>query len=135
MRRIAATAAAWLTLATVACSASTATAAHTQDPWVTTASAHAGGGMDALVAAARAEGQLNVIGLPRDWAHYGELIDRFTATYGIKVNDLDANAISQDEIDAATKAGKSKNAPDVFDLNMTVALANARSFAPYKVAT
>jgi putative spermidine/putrescine transport system substrate-binding protein len=91
--------------------------------------------MDALVAVAKAEGQLNVIGLPRDWAHYGSLIDGFKARYGIQVNELDSNAVSQDEIDIAQKAGKSTSAPDVFDLNMTVALANARSFAPYKVAT
>ena len=90
--------------------------------------------MDALVAAAKAEGSLNVIGLPRDWANYADLIDGFHSTYGIAVNELDSNAVSQDEIDAAQKAGKTKSAPDVFDLNMTVALANARMFANYKVA-
>ena len=91
--------------------------------------------MDALVAAAKAEGQLNVIALPRDWAHYGALIDGFKRQYGLKVDELHPNAISQDEIDAAVKAGKSKIAPDVFDLNMTVALANSRLFAPYKVTS
>ncbi|MEU1950132.1 ABC transporter substrate-binding protein, partial [Streptomyces sp. NPDC020125] len=33
------------------------------------------GGMDALVAAAKKEGKLNAIALPRDWANYGEIID------------------------------------------------------------
>ena len=135
VRRIAAVSVAWFALAVVACSGSSTTAAsHQADPWIGKTSAAAGGGMDALVAAAKAEGTLNVIGLPRDWAHYGALIDGFSSHYSIKVNDLDPNAVSQDEIDAAAKAGKTKNAPDVFDLNMTVALANARSFAPYKVA-
>ena len=35
----------------------------------------------ALIAAAKAEGKLNVIALPRDWANYGEIIDLFTSTY------------------------------------------------------
>jgi len=134
VRRVAVSLAAWLVLLIVACSSSTPAASHTTDPWVTNASAHDGGGMDALVAAAKAEKELNVIGLPRDWAHYGALIDGFTRQYGIKVNELDPNALSQDQIEAANKAAKGKNAPDVFDLNMTVALANVADFAPYKVA-
>ncbi|MEU1949634.1 helix-turn-helix transcriptional regulator, partial [Streptomyces sp. NPDC020125] len=37
--------------------------------------ARAVGCMDALVAAAKKEGKLNAIALPRDWANYGEIID------------------------------------------------------------
>lgn len=133
MRKIAVPVATWIALLLTACSSST-TASNTVS-WGGQTSASAGGGMDALVAAAKREGQLNVIGLPRDWAHYGFLIDGFKSRYGIQVNELDPNALSQDEINAATKAGHSKNAPDVFDLSMPVALANARNFAPYKVAT
>ena len=33
--------------------------------------------MDALVAAAKKEGTLNVIALPPDWANYGEIIKAF----------------------------------------------------------
>ena len=44
--------------------------------------------MDALVAAAKAEGALNVIALPHDWCNYGEMIDGFKAKYpGITVNE------------------------------------------------
>ena len=39
--------------------------------WGTATSAATGGGMDALVAAAKKEGALNVIALPPDWANYG----------------------------------------------------------------
>jgi hypothetical protein len=46
------------------------------------------GGMDALIAAAKAEGELNVITLPRDWCNYGEMMDTFSKKYGIKVNSL-----------------------------------------------
>ena len=42
--------------------------------------------MDALVAAAKKEGTLNTIALPRDWANYGAMIDGFEKKYGIKVN-------------------------------------------------
>src|SRR5512146_2845046 len=56
------------------------------------------GGMDALVAAAKKEGQLNVITLPRDWANYGVLMDNFTKKYGIKITDANPDGSSQDEI-------------------------------------
>ena len=32
------------------------------------------GGMDGLIEAAKAEGELNVIALPDDWANYGQII-------------------------------------------------------------
>ena len=42
--------------------------------WATETSASAGGGMSALVAAAKKEGTLNVIALPPTWANYGAII-------------------------------------------------------------
>jgi putative spermidine/putrescine transport system substrate-binding protein len=93
------------------------------------------GGMEALVAAAKKEGQLNVIALPPDWANYGEIIKAFTAKYGIKVDSAQPDASSQDEINAANQLKGQANAPDVFDLGTAVALANTAKFAPYKVAT
>src|SRR5262245_38834903 len=36
------------------------------------------GGMDKLIEAAKAEGNLHVITLPRDWANYGAIMDAFT---------------------------------------------------------
>ncbi|MDT7598420.1 MAG: putative spermidine/putrescine transport system substrate-binding protein, partial [Pseudonocardiales bacterium] len=41
------------------------------------------GGMDALVAAAKQEGQLNTITLPANWANYGNIIKSFQAKYSI----------------------------------------------------
>lgn len=92
------------------------------------------GGMDALVAAAKAEGQINVIALPDDWANYGELKKGFAAKYGIKVNSILPDASSKEEIDAADKNKGTDKAPDVFDLGSAVALASTDRFAPYKVA-
>jgi putative spermidine/putrescine transport system substrate-binding protein len=93
------------------------------------------GGMDGLVAAAKKEGELNVIALPPDWANYGTIIKSFADKYGIKVNSAQPDAASQDEINAANQQKGRSTAPDVFDLGQSVALANTAIFAPYKVAT
>lgn len=93
------------------------------------------GGMDALVAAAKKEGTLNVIALPPDWANYGAIIKAFSDKYGIKVNSAQPDASSADEIAAATRLKGQSGAPDVFDLGAAVASANTAMFAPYKVST
>jgi putative spermidine/putrescine transport system substrate-binding protein len=92
------------------------------------------GGMDGLVAAAKKEGELNVIALPPDWANYGAIIKAFGDKYGIKVTSGQPDASSQDEINAANQQKGKSTAPDVFDLGQSVALANVAMFAPYKVA-
>jgi putative spermidine/putrescine transport system substrate-binding protein len=91
--------------------------------------------MDALVAAAKAEGKLNVIALPRDWANYGAILDGFTAKYGIAITSDNPDGSSQDEVNAVKHLGATSRAPDVLDVGMAVALANTDLFAPYKVAT
>ena len=93
------------------------------------------GDMDALIAAAQEEGELNVIALPPDWANYGEIIDTFAEKYDIKVNSDQPTGASQDEINAANDLKGTDKAPDVFDLGQSVALANTDMFAPYQVAT
>jgi putative spermidine/putrescine transport system substrate-binding protein len=93
------------------------------------------GGMDALVKAAKKEGELNVIALPPDWANYANIIKGFSAKYGIKVNSAQPDAASQDEINAAKSLKGTTRAPDVFDLGQSVALANTSLFADYKVST
>ena len=98
-------------------------------------SASAVGGMDALVAAAKKEGALNVIALPPDWTNYAEVISTFQSKYGIKVTSAQPDASSQDEINAANQLKGTDRAPDVFDISPTVATANVALYAPYKVAT
>jgi putative spermidine/putrescine transport system substrate-binding protein len=93
------------------------------------------GGMDQLIAAAKAEGELNVIALPPDWANYGTMIETFSKKYGIKVNSAQPDGSSQDEINAANQLRGQARAPDVFDLGSNVALRNTDLFSPYKVAT
>ena len=77
------------------------------------------GGMDALVEAAKKEGELNVIALPPDWANYGAIIKAFADKYGIKVNSAQPDAASQDEINAANQQKGKSTAPDVFDLGQS----------------
>ncbi|MFD8078090.1 ABC transporter substrate-binding protein [Streptomyces sp. NPDC059718] len=103
----------------------------------TATSAEEFGGMDALVAAAKKEGTLNAIALPRDWANYGALIDGFTKKYGIKIQNETPDAASQDEINAVTSRKGQDRAPDVLDLGASFAISGAQQglFAPYKVAS
>jgi putative spermidine/putrescine transport system substrate-binding protein len=95
------------------------------------------GGMDALVAAAKKEGTLNVIALPKTWANYGAIMDAFTAKYGIKINDANPDGSSQDELNAIKQLAGKSSAPDVVDVGQAAATAGAAAgqFAPYQVAT
>ncbi|MCT9003246.1 ABC transporter substrate-binding protein [Microbacterium memoriense] len=89
-----------------------------------------------LEAAAKAEGQLNVIALPRDWANYGEILDEFASRYPeITINEQSPDISSAEEITAAKTNEGLDTAPDVFDLGLTVALQSTEYFAPYKVQT
>jgi putative spermidine/putrescine transport system substrate-binding protein len=101
----------------------------------TATSAEDFGGMDALVAAAEAEGELNVIALPDTWANYGKIIDAFEDEYDITVNSDNPDVSSAEEITAAQNLKGQDGAPDVFDLGSAVTLANLDQFAPYKVTT
>lgn len=91
------------------------------------------GGFDALVAAAKEEGELNVIARPDDWANYGKIIDAFEAEYGITVNSANPDGSSAEEIQAADNLRGQDTAPDVFDLGAAVALDSLDYFAPYQV--
>ena len=92
------------------------------------------GTMEDLEKAAKEEGALNVIALPHDWSNYGAVIEGFKKKYpGIKVNELNPNASSKEEIDAAKTNKGTDAAPDVFDLGQAIAATSTDYFAPYKV--
>ncbi len=95
------------------------------------------GGMDALIAAAQEEGQLNVIALPPDWANYGEMLETFSEKYDIEINSANPDGSSQDELNAVTSQRGQDRAPDVLDLGTAFARqAQAQDLlAPYQVAT
>lgn len=120
--------------ALTACSAGADTGAASDVDATKATSAEDFGGMDALVEAAKAEGQLNVIALPDTWANYGKIISAFEEKYDITVNSADPDVSSAEEITAAKNQQGQDTAPDVFDLGSAVALDNLDQFAPYQVA-
>lgn len=124
-----------LALAVTACGGSGGAA----KDFSTMASAADGGGMDALVTAAKAEGQLTTIALPHDWCNYGEVIEGFKAKYGLTVNELNPDAGSGDEVEAikANKDNKGPQAPDVIDVGFAFGGSSKAEglIAPYKVET
>ncbi len=93
----------------------------------------------ALIAAAKAEGQLTVIALPHDWCGYGAVIEGFKAKYGLKINELNPDAGSGDEIEAikANKDNKGPQAPDTIDVGLSFGpqAKAAGLIQPYKVST
>jgi putative spermidine/putrescine transport system substrate-binding protein len=123
-------------LAVPALSTSSASAASKTD-YSKITNASQGGGMAGLVAACKKEGQLNVIALPHYWANYGDMIEGFKKTYGVKVDEANPEGSSQEEIDAAVTNKGTNRSPDVFDIGLAVAVKylNTGTFAPYKTKT
>jgi len=122
-----------LTLTTAACSPPAKKLSGSSKQASSATSAQDLGGMTALVTAAKKEGTLNLIAIPPDWAYYSAITAAFTKKYGIKLNTAQPDGSSQDEINAANQLKGQSKAPDVFDLSQTVATANTKLFAPYKV--
>ena len=95
--------------------------------------------MDALVAAAKKEGQLTIIAVPHDWCGYGAMIDEFKAKYGLTMNELNPDGGSGDEVEAikANKGNKGPQAPDVIDVGLSFGPSAKADglLAPYKVST
>jgi putative spermidine/putrescine transport system substrate-binding protein len=89
-----------------------------------------------LIAAAKKEGQLNVIALPHDWANYGQIISTFKRKYGLKMNEDNPNGTSAQENQAIRSLKGDKRAPDVVDVGPSFAIAGAGEglYAPYRVA-
>ncbi len=71
-----------------------------------------------LLKACKAEGMVTIIATPASWANYGEIFKLFETTTGVKINSLDENAGSADEIAAieANKGNKGPQAPDIVDV-------------------
>ena len=114
-------AAAAITLAGCASSGGGSTSTISKAKAETATSAKAFGGLKGLIAAANAEGQLNVITLPPSWANYGKIIALFEKTYPkIKINSANPNGSSADEVSAAEAQKGESTAPDVFDIGTAV---------------
>lgn len=81
--------------------------------------------LEALVAAAKQEGELTLIAAARDWCGVGELIDTFKAKYGIRINELNPDASSGVQVEAikANKGNTSSQAPDTINVGLSFAQA------------
>ena len=94
---------------------------------------------EALLAAAKEEGTLSTIALPRSWCNYGESIDTFKERTGLEVNELNPDAGSADELTAieANKDNPGPQAPDVVDVGLSFGpeAVSKGLLQPYKVAT
>ena len=111
-----------------------------QVDWSKLKSTAEGGGLDALIAAAQQEGELNVITLPRDWCNYEAAFNGFQAKYpGIELNELDPGAGSGEELEAirANKDNPGPQAPDVIDVGLAFGptAKDEGLIQAYKVAT
>ncbi|MEO5703871.1 MAG: extracellular solute-binding protein [Candidatus Limnocylindrales bacterium] len=92
----------------------------------------------ALLTAAKAEGSLNTIALPRDWCNYGQLLDNFKAKTGLTLNEITPNAGSAEEITAIkNNPNGGPAAPDTIDVGYSFGpSAKAEGLLQaYKVAT
>jgi putative spermidine/putrescine transport system substrate-binding protein len=92
-----------------------------------------------LVTACKKEGMLTIIATPPDWANYGEIFADFEETSGVKINSLDPNAGSADELAAieANKGNTGPQAPDIVDVGYAYGAQGlaAGDYQPYKVST
>lgn len=102
------------------------------------AAAHESAGINnMLVSAAKKDGHLNVITLPRDWANYGRIMDTFHARYGLTIVDAIPDGSSAQEVAAIKNLRSQSRGPDVVDVSPAWAdKGKAQSlYVPYKVAT
>ena len=118
---------------------SAAPAPATQEQAASTEATPAADPMQALIDAAKKEGQLTTIALPHDWCGYGDVIAGFKAKYGLTVNELNPDAGSGDEIEAikANKGNTGPQAPDVIDVGLSFGPSSKAEglIQPYKVST
>ena len=98
--------------------------------------AAAAGGVDAVCAAGKTEGQVNIIATPPDWANYGQIISDFTTKYGIKVQSDKPDGEQPGRDRPGHAAGRHRRAsPTSSTWRSVVASAHTDMFAPYQVAT
>jgi putative spermidine/putrescine transport system substrate-binding protein len=92
-----------------------------------------------LVTACKKEGMLTIIATPPDWANYGTIFADFEKTSGVKINSLDPNAGSADELAAveANKGNTGPQAPDIVDVGYAYGAQGiaAGDYQAYKVST
>lgn len=98
------------------------------------------GGLDKLIEAAKAEGELSTIALADNWADYGDIKKNFFAKYPfLKYNDLAPEASSAEEVEAirANAGNSGPQNPDLIDVGFIWGAQSKDQglLQPYKVET
>jgi len=92
-----------------------------------------------LATACKAEGMVTIIATPASWANYGDIFAAFERISGVKINSLDENAGSADELAAidANKGNTGPQAPDIIDVGYAYGsqAKEAGQIQAYKVTT
>ncbi len=101
--------------------ASAASASSSDACWATAVNLASCGGMSTLIAAAKAEGTLNLTADPDTWANYGNIIKDFGAKYGLKINDFNPDGTSAEELSEINLDHGKSNEPDVVDVGPSFA--------------
>jgi putative spermidine/putrescine transport system substrate-binding protein len=104
----------------------------------TAAPAKAAGGLDALVADCKKEGQVNLIALPDSWANYKGILESFRTKYaGVKNPVASPDISSQEELDAIKNLKGQPDMPDNIDVSPAKALTAVTDglWEPYKPTT
>lgn len=109
--------AAALAMGLTACGGDSADTEH----WRDATSVEDGGGMDQLIEDAQAEGTFNAMGLYDDWANYGGLLEAFSETYDIEINNDQSTGSSQDLINAVVNRQGQDDSLDYLDTGISFA--------------
>lgn len=80
------------------------------------AAAECGTTVEEIAAAAKEEGQVNLIALPDTWANYKGVLDTFKAAYGIEAPVATPDASSADELTAVQTLAGQADMPDALDI-------------------
>lgn len=72
--------------------------------------------VEEIAAAAKAEGQVNLIALPDTWANYKGILESFRSTYGIEAPVANPDASSADELTAVKTLAGQPDMPDALDI-------------------
>lgn len=99
-----------------------------------TAAATIGTSLEEMTTLAKAEGTVQLIATPADWANYGSQFSTFTEKYGIATPVATPDASSADELTAVKNLRGQKTQPDVIDIgySFTGKAADEKLIAPYK---
>ena len=92
-----------------------------------------------LIDACKTEGMVTIIATPGWWANYQGIFDTFTSLTGAKLNSLNENAGSAEELEAidANKGNTGPQAPDIVDVGYAYGPSGKADgyYQPYKVST